>query len=82
MRCLVREERAWSLRLTRVPTVAVEMLRLFVVVFCAGLGYEIAAWVGAARTTLTCSGPFDGPWLGGDPRRPASAMSSAASSPA
>ena len=48
-----------SLRLTRVPSVAVEALRLFVVAFGAGLGYEIAP--GSARpTTLTCSGPSTG----------------------
>ncbi len=36
-----------GLRLTRVPSVAVEALRLLVVVFGAGLGYEIADRLGA-----------------------------------
>jgi uncharacterized protein YacL len=52
-----------SLRLTRVPSVAVEALRLFVVAFGAGLGYEIAAWVGAADNP-DLLGSFNGLWVG------------------
>lgn len=52
-----------GLRLTRVPSVAVEALRLIVVIFGAGIGYEIAERLGAAPREGVL-GPFSGLWLG------------------
>ena len=52
-----------SLRLTRVPSVAVEALRLTVVVFGAGIGYELADRMGAVPRDGVL-GPFSGLWLG------------------
>ncbi len=52
-----------ALRLTRVPSVAVEALRLFVVAFGAGIGYQIAVWLGAADHP-DLLGSFNGRWVG------------------
>ncbi len=51
------------LHLTRVPSVVVEALRLIVVVFGAGVGFQIADRLGAPRETVL--GGFSGVWLGG-----------------
>ena len=52
-----------ALRLTRVPSIAVEALRLFVVAFGAGLGYQIAVWTGG-WTKSDLLGSFNGLWAG------------------
>ncbi|MFN8168912.1 MAG: hypothetical protein U0S36_09025 [Candidatus Nanopelagicales bacterium] len=52
-----------GLRLTRVPSVVVEALRLIVVVFGAGIGYEVADRLGAVPREGVL-GPFSGLWLG------------------
>jgi uncharacterized protein YacL len=52
-----------ALRLTRVPSIAVEALRLFVVAFGAGIGYQIAAWLGTAEHSEVL-GSFNGLWAG------------------
>ena len=49
-----------GLRLTRVPSWAVEVLRLTVVVFSAGVGYEVADRLGAVPREGVL-GPFSGP---------------------
>ncbi len=51
------------LRLTRVPSVVVEALRLIVVVFGAGVGYAVAERMGAVPREGVL-GPFSGLWLG------------------
>ena len=51
------------LRLTRVPSVAVEALRLIVVVLGAGIGYQVADRLGALPRE-TVLGGFSGLWLG------------------
>jgi len=50
------------MRTTRVPSVAVEVLRLLIVVFGAGIGRQIAVAVGAPDRPVL--GTFTGPWLG------------------
>lgn len=45
------------------PGLAMETLRLFVVVFCAELGYWLAVILDAPQDRAVL-GPFDGPWLG------------------
>ena len=52
-----------ALRFTRVPSIAVEALRLFVVAFGAGLGYQIAVWTGG-WTKSDLLGSFNGLWAG------------------
>ncbi len=52
-----------AVRLTRVPSIAVEALRLFVVAFGAGIGYQVAAWIGAADHAQVL-GSFNGLWAG------------------
>jgi uncharacterized protein YacL len=51
-------------RLTRVPSIAVESLRLLVVLFGAGIGYEVATRLGALSTDDTVLGSTNGLWLG------------------
>jgi len=51
-----------SPRITRVPSAVVELLRLCVVVFFAGLGYQVAQSVGSPEKTVL--GPFNALWLG------------------
>ncbi|MCA0329738.1 MAG: hypothetical protein LCI03_07515 [Actinobacteria bacterium] len=51
------------LKLQRVPSVMVEALRLMVVVFGAGVGYEVANRLGASSDAEVL-GPFSGLWLG------------------
>ncbi len=48
-------------RKRKAPTSLVELLRLFIVVFCAGLGFEIAGAVGGDESVL---GPFNGVAVG------------------
>ncbi len=50
-------------RLTRVPSVAVELLRLLLVAFGAGVGYTLAERWGATPGTYVL-GSFDGVWMG------------------
>jgi uncharacterized protein YacL len=50
-------------RLTRVPSVAVELLRLLLVAFGAGVGYSLAERSGASPDVRVL-GSFDGVWLG------------------
>jgi uncharacterized protein YacL len=52
-----------ALRISRVPSVAVEAMRLLIVAFGAGLGYQIASWVGAAGKSEVL-GAFSGLWVG------------------
>jgi len=52
-----------ALKLSRVPSVMVEALRLTVVVFGAGVGYEVAERMGANPSNEVL-GPFSGLWLG------------------
>ncbi len=51
------------LRLSRVPSVAVEILRLLVVLFGAGIGYQVARALGADEHEQVL-GTFSGLWLG------------------
>jgi uncharacterized protein YacL len=51
-----------SPRITRVPNAVVELLRLCVVVFFAGLGYQVAKSL--ATTDRQVLGPFNALWLG------------------
>lgn len=46
---------------TRAPNGVVELLRLLVVVFCAGIGYEVARRLDESKTVL---GPFNGVMVG------------------
>ena len=52
-----------ALRITRVPSIAVEALRLFVVAAGAGIGYEVAAWLGS-NGNREVLGNFNGLWAG------------------
>jgi len=51
------------MRPTRVPSIAVEVLRLLIVVFGAGLGYQLSIALGVRPGTVVL-GSFTGPWLG------------------
>ena len=48
---------------TRVPSIAVEALRLLLVVFFAGIGYEVAVALGGNNGEIVL-GLFTAPWLG------------------
>ncbi|MEZ5115967.1 MAG: TRAM domain-containing protein [Candidatus Nanopelagicales bacterium] len=50
-------------RLTRVPSATVEALRLLVVIFGAGVGWQVAQALGADEDT-NLLGPFNGLWIG------------------
>jgi len=52
-----------SLHLSRVPSIAVEALRLLFVVFGAGIGYQIAVYTGAGERAQVL-GAFSGLWVG------------------
>ena len=51
-----------SPRITRVPSAVVELLRLCVVVFFAGLGYQVANATETPQKTIL--GPFNALWVG------------------